>query len=71
MYCSSFFFVPLHVQKSGILLDTSKTEPTNTEEIQAMQKTIKKALPLVSGQVGANFMQGGRFYPRGKILTLK
>ena len=48
------------------------TSKTNTEEIQAMQKTIKKkALPLVSGQVGANFMQGGRFYPRGKIPTLK
>ena len=62
MYCSSFFFFPLHVQKSGILLDTSKTEPTNTEEIQAMQKTIKKSLAI------SFWPSWCKFHARGKIL---
>lgn len=64
MYCSSFFF-PLHVQKSGILLDTSKTEPTNTEEIQAMQKTIKKSLAI------SFWPSWCKFHARGEILPEK
>ena len=58
-------------KKVGFYWIQVKLSQLTQKRFKPCKKTIKKALPLVSGQVGANFMQGGRFYPRGKIPTLK
>ena len=52
-------------------MDTSKTEPTNTEEIQAMQKTIKKSLAISFWPSWCKFHARGEILPEGQDSYLK